>query len=142
MLAMFLILLLQVFSRKLLESSLAWPEEIALITMIWITFAGAYQITLEDKHLKMDFLEERIPYSIKPYIKIFSKLIVVAFLVIATFWGIQFVENTGSIKMPVSKLPMAVPYLIILISLALMLIEYLIQIFIESKTLFLKREES
>lgn len=142
MLAMFLILLLQVFTRKLLESSLSWPEEVALVTMIWITFAGAYQVTIEDKHLKMDFLEDKVPYSVKPYMRILSRVIVVIFLGIATFWGMSFVESAGSVKMPVSKIPMAVPYLIILISLSLMLVEYLIQIFIEVKKLLAKKEET
>lgn len=142
LLVMFLILLLQVFTRKLLESSLSWPEEVALITMIWLTFVGAYQVTIENKHLKMDFLEEKIPYSLKPYLRILSKAIVVVFLGVATFWGINFTQSAGSIKMPVSKLPMALPYCIILISLFLMLIEYLLQIVIESRNMISKRRET
>src|SRR5699024_11798997 len=53
LLLMFILLVIQVFYRKWLNDPLTWSEEIAILTMVWITFVGAYQCTAEDSHLKM-----------------------------------------------------------------------------------------
>ncbi|MGM0866659.1 MAG: TRAP transporter small permease [Bacillota bacterium] len=130
---MFLILLIQVLTRKFFNFPLSWPEELSLITMIWITFFGAYQCTIEGNHLKMDFLESKIPEKIKPYLLIISKGFVIWFLFITCYWGWTFIQKAGNIKMPVSGLPMGLPYCIIWISFLLMLCEFVIQIIFHIK---------
>jgi TRAP-type transport system small permease protein len=128
MFLMFFILLIQVVTRKFFNYPLSWPEELSLITMIWITFFGAYQCTVEGNHLKMDFLESKIPEKMKPYLSIISKGFVIWFLFITCFWGWAFIQKAGSLEMPVSGLPMWIPYCIIWISFLLMLCEFVLQI--------------
>src|SRR5699024_12496570 len=48
LLLMFILLVIQVFYRKWLNDPLTWSEDIAILTMVWITFVGAYQCTAED----------------------------------------------------------------------------------------------
>ncbi|WP_408009218.1 TRAP transporter small permease [Pseudalkalibacillus sp. A8] len=130
---MFFILFLQVITRKILNDPLPWPEELSLIAMIWITFFGAYQCTVEDNHLKMDFLQDQLPEKLKPYVQVLSKGLVAIFLVMTVIWAYSFIQQSGSIGMPVTDIPMRVPYMIIWISFILMIIEILIQMLTEIK---------
>lgn len=133
--SMFFIILLQVFYRKVLGNPLTWPEEIALLTMIWVTFIGAYQSMYEKGHLKMSFIEDKLSARGKSILLIFSKLIVISFLAIANYWALPFIKSAGKVKLPITDLPMALPYGIIWLSLLLMLIEVVIQIIIEIRYL-------
>lgn len=128
MFLMFLVLIIQVITRKLFNDPLAWPEELSLIAMIWITFFGAYQCTIEDNHLKMDFLQSKIPEKLRPFLSIIAKGFVVWFLIVTCYMGFSFIQQTGNIKMPVSGLPMWIPYWIIWFSFFLMLIDFVAQI--------------
>ncbi|WP_221568371.1 TRAP transporter small permease [Alkalihalobacillus sp. TS-13] len=130
---MFFILFLQVITRKVLNNPLPWPEELSLIAMIWITFFGAYQCTVEDNHLKMDFLQDQLPERLKPYILLLSKGLIGIFLILTVIWAYSFIQQSGNIGMPVTDIPMRVPYMIIWISFILMTIEILAQILSEIK---------
>ncbi|TQR12728.1 TRAP transporter small permease [Psychrobacillus soli] len=125
---MFLVLIIQVITRKLFNDPLPWPEELSLIAMIWITFFGAYQCTIEENHLKMDFLQSKISEKMKPFLSIVAKGFVVWFLIVTCYMGFSFIQQAGNIKMPVSGLPMWIPYWIIWSSFFLMLIEFIAQI--------------
>src|SRR5699024_658959 len=83
--SMFFIILLQVIFRKVFHSPLTWPEEIALLTMVWVTFIGAYQCTFEESHLKLSFLESKFTLRKKSILLIVSKTIVIVFLGIANY---------------------------------------------------------
>lgn len=131
--SMFFIILLQVFYRKVLGQPLTWPEEIALLTMIWVTFIGAYQSMYEDGHLKMSFIEDKLSERGKSILLIISKLIIIAFLAIANYWALPFVQSAGKVKLPITDLPMTLPYGIIWLSLLLMFIEVIIQVILEVK---------
>lgn len=135
MFSMFSILIIQVFTRKFLNDPLSWPEELSLVAMIWITFFGAYQCTVEGSHLKMDLLQDRLVGKQKTIVAILSKCIVIWFLVVTCYWGFDFIQQAGKTKMPVSGIPMWVPYWIIWTSFFLMMIDYVIQIITHVKEL-------
>lgn len=136
LLIMFLLLIVQVFYRRWLNDPLTWSEELALLTMVWITFVGAYQCTAEDSHLKMSFLEDLLPDKLSIILKIFTKIIIIIFLIIAAIYGIPLLEMSASRTLPITKLSMLVPYLIIWGSVLLMFIEMFMQMIIEVKESF------
>lgn len=133
--SMFTIILLQVIFRKLLGNPLPWPEEISLLTMIWVTFIGAYQCTVEDSHLKMTFLENKLSKRKKSLLQIFSRIIVIFFLGLTNYYALPFIRTAGDTQLPITNIPMTVPYGIIWIALTLMLIEVVIQIITEIKNI-------
>lgn len=135
MFLMFAILIIQVFTRKLLNDPLSWPEELSLVAMIWITFFGAYQCTVEGSHLKMDFLQDKLAGKQKIAVTILAKGIVIWFLGVTCYWGFDFIQQTGNTKMPVSGIPMLVPYWIIWTSFFLMMVDYVIQVVMHVKEL-------
>ncbi|MEY8560159.1 TRAP transporter small permease subunit [Jeotgalicoccus halotolerans] len=137
---MFLLLIVQVFYRRWLNDPLTWSEEIALITMVWVTFVGAYQCTAEDSHLKMSFLEDILPKTMSVILSVFTKIIIIIFLFLAAYYGMPLIEMSVSRYLPITKLSMLVPYLIIWGSMVLMIIEMIIQIIIEFKDLSFKKD--
>lgn len=137
---MFLLLIVQVFYRRWLNDPLTWSEEIALITMVWVTFVGAYQCTAEDSHLKMSFLEDILPKTLSVILGAFTKIIIIVFLFLAAYYGMPLLEMSVSRYLPITKLSMLVPYLIIWGSMILMIIEMIIQIIIEVKDLSSKKD--
>ncbi|MBO8164614.1 MAG: TRAP transporter small permease [Brevibacillus sp.] len=132
---MTVLLLIQVFTRKLMNSPLAWPEELSIVTMVWITFFGAYQCTAEDSHLQMGFLKNVASPKVKHIMKVTAKCLVAWFLITINIWAYPFIQKTGSTGMPVTGLPMWVPYGMIWISCMLMLLEVLAQILEEIRKL-------
>lgn len=136
MFSMFALLIMQVVTRKILNDPLTWPEEVSLVAIIWITFFGAYQCTVEGIHLKMDFLQDKLNNPSRKLIEVISKGIVVWFLLVTCYWGFHFIQSAGATKMPVSGLPMWVPYWIIWSSFFMMAIDYLLQIFLDIQSFF------
>ncbi|MCE7792908.1 TRAP transporter small permease [Salipaludibacillus sp. CUR1] len=129
--SMFTILLIQVIFRRVLSNPLPWPEEMAILSMIWITFLGAYQCTAENSHLKMSFLEDKIPSMWKPLLLIFSKSIVIWFLFMTNIWAYPFIQSAGKTTMPITGLPMWVPYGMIWLAFILMFVEVILQLITE-----------
>lgn len=129
MLLMFLILLAQVIMRKFFNYPLSWPEEVSLIALVWITFIGAFQVSLHHKHLKMDLLEQHFSFKTKKLLHIVATLFVTFFLGATIYYGFPFIKTVGGTEMPITKTPMYVPYYLILISFILMFLEYTFQLF-------------
>ena len=138
LLLMFILLIVQVFFRRWLNDPLTWSEEIALLTMVWITFVGAYQCTAEDSHLKMSFLKNALPKRLSLFLNIMTKIIIIIFLILAMIYGIPLLEMSISRYLPITKLSMLVPYLIIWGSIVLMLIEVALQVITELKDAIVK----
>lgn len=137
---MFLILLAQVVMRKFFNYPLSWPEEISLIALVWITFIGAFQVSLNNKHLKMDVLERRFSYKTKKLLHITATLFTIFFLSATIYYGLPFIQTVGDTQMPITKTPMFVPYYFILVSFILMLFEYIFQL-IQHILQFVKGED-
>jgi len=131
--AMFIVLLLQVILRRFVDLPWTGAEEWGLLTMVWITFLGAYQCTVDDSHLKMDFLQNIFSSKWGSIVQIISKSIVVWFLFMVNIWAYPFIQSAGDKLLPMSKLPLWVPYSIIWIACILMFIEVIYQIFKEIK---------
>jgi len=131
--AMFVILLLQVILRRFVDIPWTGAEEWSLLTMIWITFLGAYQCTVDDSHLKMDFLQNIFSSKWGSLIQILSKSIVIWFLFMVNVWAYPFIKTAGDKLLPMSKLPMWIPYGIIWLACILMFIEVIYQVLKEIK---------
>ncbi|MFB4161438.1 TRAP transporter small permease [Geomicrobium sp. JSM 1781026] len=125
---MFSVLLLQLIGRNLFDILLEWPEEMALMTMIWLTFFGAYQCTVENTHLKVSFLEDRLSEKNKPYLELFSKVAMLTLVLLVTFNTYPLISIVGNIGTPVMAVPMWVPYSFIWVSATLMSMEIICQI--------------
>ena len=58
--AIAVILNLQVFCRYLLDAPLIWPEEIARLSLIWLTYVGCAAVAARGGHIAVDMLVTRL----------------------------------------------------------------------------------
>ncbi len=81
--AVFLILvidvLLGVFTRKVLGDQIRWTEELARFLLVWISFLGGAIAYLDDRHLGVDLLVDRIDPAAQRVARIVTHAMVFAF---------------------------------------------------------------
>ena len=99
------IIVVQVFFRYVLNSSIGWSDEIMGFLLVWITFTGAV-LALEDRsHIGVDFLVNFFPVRYKWIIISFIDLLILIFLLIFTYNGgklcIKLYSNYA-ISLPIS----------------------------------------
>jgi TRAP-type transport system small permease protein len=58
--AIAVILNLQVFCRYLLDAPLIWPEEVARLSLIWLTYIGCAAVAARGGHIAVDMLPMRL----------------------------------------------------------------------------------
>ena len=71
--------LLGVFSRKILGDQVRWTEELARFLLVWISFLGGAIAYLDDKHLGVDLLVDRIDPAARRIARVVSHGLVFAF---------------------------------------------------------------
>lgn len=74
-----ILLTMQVLSRYFFGHSLTWTEEISLIFFVWMNYFAISAATLKRKHIRMDFVLEKMPYKIKKIGLIFSNVMAILF---------------------------------------------------------------
>jgi TRAP-type C4-dicarboxylate transport system permease small subunit len=124
--AMTIIVFLQVFFRYALNSPLPWPEEIARLMIVWLTFIGGYMALREKKHIGFNLLMKKLPNHIEHIITIVGKILVILFLFVMIKEGIGFVRRFATVPMSYTQLPIGiVAYTVFPTSGVLMLLQML-----------------
>jgi TRAP-type C4-dicarboxylate transport system permease small subunit len=71
--------LLGVFSRKVLGDQYRWSEELARFLLVWISFLGGAIAYIDDKHLGVDLLVDRMHIDARRLSRIVTHGLVFAF---------------------------------------------------------------
>ncbi|MBA7511402.1 hypothetical protein ES705_03395 [subsurface metagenome] len=114
---------LQVFFRYVLNNPLAWTEELARITLVWLVFWGSAIAVRRKKHLSISFLVNRLPRKIRLCIDIFNQFAMMSFLGIAAYTGYQVMLITKSIVTPALGISYLWFYIIVPISCIFMFLQ-------------------
>lgn len=61
---------------------LAWTEEASLFCFVWFAYMGAAACTLENKHIRVEFLIERLPTKLNLFVKVLINILWLAVCVI------------------------------------------------------------
>jgi TRAP-type C4-dicarboxylate transport system permease small subunit len=126
---MFVILLLQVFFRYVLNNSLPWPEEIAVVLLVWSAFIGA-SIALKNRlHVSIVVFIDMLPKKIKPFSLLVVDLLVGLFSGYLMIYGWAIAEFVGARqKTPFTDIPYFYLYLSVAAGGLLLLIHALVLI--------------
>jgi len=115
-----LVMLLGVFFRYVLNNSLSWSDEVAVVFFVWAAFLSATTGYLHDKHVSMGLRMTWLSPGWHVAIKVLAEGLAGAFLVSLTVSGIEALEVAGRSHTDSLRLPMTVPYFAIPICAALM----------------------
>lgn len=84
-----------VFTRYVLDSPLIWSDELARFSLIWMIFLGAGVVSFKDSHLVVDFIFEYVPEKIGSFLKTFSFIVVLGFLITIVVFSIDLLRVAG-----------------------------------------------
>lgn len=102
----------QVFSRLVLNSSIQWSEEVALLLMVWMAFISM-AIGVERKlHIAITVFFNFLPKKVKAVFEKLNTVAVVFFGFILVFFGIKLTQNGMRSTLPATKWPAGITYMI------------------------------
>lgn len=106
-LAMIALIVLQVTFRYVLDSALAWTEELNRLAMVWLSCTGAAIATRERAHVQIDVLYERVSETSQKLFRALGHLVVISFSLFMVVYGSilvagQFANRVGALDLPLA----------------------------------------
>lgn len=107
LMAITVLTILQVIFRFLLDSPLVWSEEVARLSIVWMTFLGAAVCCWDGTHLKVGSLADRLPGRMGTAVHVLSGAMILTFLVVLVWTSVPLVQisnlyEIGALDIPVS----------------------------------------
>ncbi len=81
------LLVVQVFSRYVLNSSLAWGEEVSTFLMIWAGLLGAATLARHDRYISFSMLKNSENPAVRMACRLLSALATAVFAAIFVYYG-------------------------------------------------------
>jgi TRAP-type C4-dicarboxylate transport system permease small subunit len=126
MATMFVLVFTNVVTRYSLGFSIAWPDEVASFLMIWVTFLGAGLALREGRHVAIDVLQDRLSERTRRGLRLALALVILAFLALLAWFGVQFVVFGWRSVTFVTQLPRGIPYLAVPLGCAMFVLHLLL----------------
>lgn len=113
--SMTVIVIVQVFSRYLLNHSLFWSEELARYLLVWLTFLGASVAYYHKAHPGVDALYLRLPPALRRGAAFLVHGVSLFLFIIMVVYGIQFAwfvrfQITPALSLPKWIIMSVVPF--------------------------------
>jgi TRAP-type C4-dicarboxylate transport system permease small subunit len=106
MIAIFVLSIAQVVFRFLLDSPLIWSEELARLSLIWLTFLGAAVVCFDGTHLQVDSLFLLLPAGGRRVVRAINTVLALGFVVILAWYSVPLIvlgqQGTGALDLPFS----------------------------------------
>lgn len=119
------IVFLQFFTRYVLNSSLAWTEEIARYGLMTVVFIGAIMVTRRGTHISVVLLANILSPGPARLLLAFVDVVTLVFIGLLAWFGITIVERMSLQRMTVFDVSMAWVYGIIALGCFCMLVRQL-----------------
>jgi len=119
---MTIIIWIQVIMRYVFNVGLPWAEEIAKFLMVWSAMLGAAVVLIENGHISVNFLYERIPLNFRRWVKIGNMLLFIVFFLVLSYQGLIYAEFGLKFISPATGIARFWPYLSIFVGGLFMLI--------------------
>ncbi len=85
------LVIVAVVYRKL-GDSLSWYDEVASITLSWITYYGAALAALRRKHIGFDSVLLAIPMPTRMWVVAFGEIVIIAFFILMAWAGFKVLD--------------------------------------------------
>jgi TRAP-type transport system small permease protein len=134
---MFLLVFTNVVTRYIFSYSINWAEELARYLMVWTAFLGAGLGMREGQHVAIELLHDYLPKPIRKIVKAFVGIVIIGFMAILVYLGVQYALVSMDQNSPVLRWPMGLIYSAIPIGASLFIL-HLVFIFKE----YIQRDSS
>lgn len=109
-LQMALVVLLGVFTRYVMNDSLAWVEELARYTMIWLAWLGGGLALRRGAHIAVEFMIDAMPPRARAVVVFLGRVAIFCFLGILLWYGIDLTSRVSMQSTIALGVSMQVPY--------------------------------
>ncbi|MBY0223168.1 TRAP transporter small permease [Sporosarcina aquimarina] len=136
LLIMTVVIVLQVFMRYVVESSLTWSEELARFCFVWLIYIGISYGVKKAKHIRVEALLSVFKRRGKYVINMIAYLLFLFFALFAVYYGFsiyQVIKDTGQVA-PSIRISMSIMYLGMPVGMLLTSFRLIQRIYIETKT--------
>ncbi|EGA89270.1 Tripartite ATP-independent periplasmic transporter DctQ component [Planococcus donghaensis MPA1U2] len=116
------VVFLQVIFRFVLNSPLAWTEELARYSLIWLTFLGAAYAMSSKAHIGMEFFVKLFAVPVRKALYSIATFASLLFFLLMVVEGYDLAMQGMSQTSPVLRIPMGVIYMVIPVSGAILII--------------------
>lgn len=106
----------QVFSRKVLGTSIRWSEEVALLLMVWMAFISMAIGVEKDLHIAIAMFFNKFPKKVQFVIAKINTIATLFFGIILVVYGSRLVQSTMSSTLPATQWPAGILYLMMPVS--------------------------
>lgn len=109
------ILVVQVFSRYVLNSSLAWGEEVSSFLMIWAGLLGASTLARQDRYISFSLFKDSRHRTVRLAARLAAALAALVFAWILVWYGAQvsffsaYSPRSSAAEIPLSWVYMIFP---------------------------------
>lgn len=110
---LFLAMILSVFFRYVLNSSLTWVEEVGCYLFVWFSLVGVGYSTKTRAHLRVDILVNLAPPPLRKFLDFIANLSMTLFFLYMSVEGmkaIQSIVENGTTS-PALRMPMWILYI-------------------------------
>lgn len=132
------VIFLQVIMRYVFGSSLAWSEELARYSFIWIVYIGISFGVKKQRHIKVDLLLLAFKDKGRIVFNIISNLLFLAFAIFVIRYGYDIASQllTFGQKSPANQIPMGYVYMAAPVGMGLTAIRLIQNLIKQFKALF------
>ena len=114
-----------VFCRYVLNSSLSWSDEAALVIFGWAAFLFIASAYLHDKHIHLDILVRRMPAAWQARASILAEGLAGGYLIALLVACIQAMEVVAKGRTDALQLPMSLHFIAIPVAVSVMMVHWM-----------------
>lgn len=114
---------LQVFTRYVMNLPLAWPEEVARYSLVWLTFMGASAAVRANEHIRIDALLVALPERARAWLVVLTNLLAIAVMLVALPAGFTLVNMMIGVPTAALQISTSWVYLPVPLSFAFMIVQ-------------------
>jgi len=106
-------MLVQVFTRYVLNDPTAWTEEACRYLYVYIVFLGASAAIADRSHVSVNVVTQMMPPAVQLVVALAVDVLVVGFLAVLAWYGYQATLRNVDIPLAVLQIPYAWVYAIV-----------------------------
>lgn len=122
--SMFIILIMQIFSRQILDRPLMWSEELARFIFIYVGMLGVSIGIRNQQHIFIDFLYNKFPKNIQKSVFTIIQFIIMSSIIFFLYFGIFLFKKKAEIEIVALGISMKWMYLALPLISLLMLVRF------------------
>ncbi|MDD7410406.1 TRAP transporter large permease [Fusobacterium gastrosuis] len=122
--SMFIILIIQIFSRQILDRPLMWSEELARFIFIYVGMLGVSIGIRNQQHIFIDFLYNKFPKNMQKSVFTIIQFIIMSSIIFFLYFGIFLFKKKAEIEIVTLGISMKWMYLALPLISLLMLVRF------------------